>query len=148
MTDTPDWEEGGAMTDKQAVEKVARALYVLWRGSGRIWEDTSPRIKTQFRKDARAAIAAYHEHLGFDPKDVVADENAREIASEIDGILHAWQQTEPCYIKLVPAIAQALRDERERCAKIAETTEREGFGGGAYNEAGRDIAAAIRNQKP
>jgi len=60
------------MTDKQAVEKVARALYVLWRGSGRIWEDTSPHIKTQFRKDARAAIAAYHEHLGFDPKDVVA----------------------------------------------------------------------------
>ena len=42
--------------------------------------------------------------------------------------------------------AQALRDERERCATIAETTEREGFGGGAYNEAGRDIAAAIRKQ--
>ena len=41
---------------------------------------------------------------------------------------------------------EALREERERCAKVAETTEREGFGGGAYNEAGRDIAAAIRNQ--
>ena len=36
--------------------------------------------------------------------------------------------------------------ERERCAKIAETTEREGFGGGAYNEAGRDIAKAIREK--
>ena len=40
----------------------------------------------------------------------------------------------------------AVKAERERCAKIAETTEREGFGGGAYNEAGRDIAAAIRKQ--
>ena len=40
----------------------------------------------------------------------------------------------------------AVKAERERCAKIAETTEREGFGGGAYNEAGRDIAKAIRKQ--
>ena len=40
----------------------------------------------------------------------------------------------------------AVKAERARCATIAETTEREGFGGGAYNEAGRDIAAAIRGQ--
>jgi len=40
----------------------------------------------------------------------------------------------------------AVKAERDRCAKIAETTEREGFGGGAYNEAGRDIAKAIRKQ--
>jgi len=39
-----------------------------------------------------------------------ADEKAREIASEIDGILHAGQHAEPRYIKLVPAVAQALRD--------------------------------------
>ena len=43
-------------------------------------------------------------------------------------------------------VSVAVEAERERCAKVAETTEREGFGGGAYNEAGRDIAAAIRNQ--
>ena len=43
-------------------------------------------------------------------------------------------------------VSVAVEAERERCAKIAETTEREGFGGGAYNEAGRDIAKAIRKQ--
>ena len=43
-------------------------------------------------------------------------------------------------------VSVAVEAERERCAKLAETTEREGFGGGAYNEAGRDIAAAIRGQ--
>ena len=46
----------------------------------------------------------------------------------------------------VSKVRKAVKAERERCAKIAETTEREGFGGGAYNEAGRDIAAAIRKQ--
>jgi len=43
-------------------------------------------------------------------------------------------------------VSAAVEAERDRCAKIAETTEREGFGGGAYNEAGRDIAKAIRKQ--
>jgi len=45
-----------------------------------------------------------------------ADEKARELAADIDAVLHAGQRSEARYMKIVPlinkAIAAAIREEQ------------------------------------
>ena len=70
---------------------------------------------------------------------------ALEVASDIDAILHAGQRAEPRYSKIAPVIVQALRDERERCAKVAEefpTADTYDLARGRH-----EIAAAIRGRQ-
>lgn len=73
----------------------------------------------------------------------MAESNTRVIAEKIV-LAHTQAQRTP-YANLIDAIDEALRNERERCAVIAETHDRTHSSGYRCYE-GRVIADAIRRQ--